>query len=479
MIALLLAGLPLGLAVLEFCWLYPWLLLATGAFYGPVSPPLLSAAAAFLMLAGGFLTVRGALSRPWQLSSIRIAVVGAGLVVGLGVVKATHYPAVPAYDPRWIGALLRAAHDALPVVLPPAMGALLATLLWWRGIVLGEREFTHFEVERGFRRGVAWTVVFIIFFVIYGDARGFSATGSAPGYLLGFFSIGLFLLAVTRLLAIWQESQADQGQALAANRHWLLLLVGVVGVILSGAAFISGVLNVSFRPVMLQWLRPLAPVVEVIFLALFAVALVIAKAIIFVLSRVPWRPGALEPPETLRQPLSVLLRDLPPRVVSSARWGVVLLVVAVLIVLIAVAVVRARRKARKADEDERESVWDAKSVLAGLGSAWRSLWGRATPARGPEMPEVSSIRAIYRELLRIGRALGIPRRPAETPYEYRPRLSGALPQTTGEIAQLTDAYVRVRYSPHHPSGVEIEEAQAALERVERSLARTGPSEGEP
>jgi hypothetical protein len=359
------------------------------------------------------------------------------------------------------------------------MGALLATLLWWRGIVLGEREFTHFEVERGFRRGVAWTVVFIIFFVIYGGARGFSATGSAPGYLLGFFSIGLFLLAVTRLLAIWQESQADQGQALAANRHWLLLLVGVVGVILSGATFISGVLNVSFRPVVLQWLRPLAPVVEVIFLALFAVALVIAKAIIFVLSRVPWRPGALEPPETLRQPLSVLLRDLPPRVVSSARWGVVLVVMALLIVLIAVAVVRARRKARKADEDERESVWDVTAVLTGLGSVWRSLWGRVTPARGPEMPGASSIRAIYRELLRIGRALGIPRRPAETPYEYRPRLSGALPQTTGEIAQLTDAYVRVRYSPHHPSGVEIEEAQAALERVERSLARTGAPEGEP
>src|SRR4030067_516696 len=45
MFAVLLAGLPLGLAVLEFCWLYPCLLLATGAFSGPVSPPLSAAAA--------------------------------------------------------------------------------------------------------------------------------------------------------------------------------------------------------------------------------------------------------------------------------------------------------------------------------------------------------------------------------------------------------------------------------------------------
>lgn len=463
--------LPLGLAVLEFCWLYPWLLLMGGAFYGAV-PPLLGPAAAFIMLAGGFVTVRFALSRPWELGTVRAVVVGAGMLAGLAVVKTAYYPAAAPYDPRWIGGLLIAAHDALPVVLPPVMAALLAALLWWRGLVLGEREFTHFEVERGFRRGVAWTVVFIIFFALYGRARGFAAASPAPGFLLGFFSVGLFLLAVTRLLAIWQETQADPAQALSANRHWLLLLVAVVGAILSGAAFVSGLLNVSFRPVVLQWLRPLAPIVEYIFLALFAVALVIARLIIAALSRLPFRPAGIEPPETLRQPLSVLLRELPPRVVNSARWGIVLFVVALLIVLIAVAVVRARRRSRRADEDERESVWDPRSALTGLGRAWRSLWQRAAPPV-PEEPTVSTIRMLYRELLRIGQTLGVPRRPSETPYEYRPRLSGRLSGAGAPIASLTEAYVRVRYTPHAPSEAEVDGARADLEQVRQALGPPG------
>jgi len=473
---LLRATLPLGLVLIEYCWLYPWILLATGGFYGAVPVPLLPPWSAFLLLAGGFVTVRLALSRPWALSTARAVVVGTGLALGLGVVKMTYYPGVAAYDPRWITALLRAAHDALPVVLPEVMAALLATLLWWRGIVLGEREFSHFEVERAFRRGVGWTVFFVILFVIYGDARGFAAAASAPGYLLGFFSSALMLLAVTRLLAIWQENQADQAQALAANRHWLLLLVGVVGVILSGAAFLSGLLNVQFRPVVLQWLRPLAPVVEVIFLALFAVALVIAKAIIFALSHLPWRPVRFDPRGTLQQPFSALIRDLPPRVVSGARWGVVLLVIAVLTVLVAIAIVRARRKPRKGDEDERESVWDARSLLAGMGQAWRSLWERRPAAPGEvDHPAVTAIRAIYRELLRIGRRLGAPRGAAETPYEYRPRLNGVLPASAGEVAALTEAYVRVRYSAHHPTEEEVVEAQAALERIQWNSQGSGES----
>lgn len=467
-------ALPLSTIVIEFCWLYPWILLLTGAFYGPVAAPLLPPIAAFALLALGYTVVRGVLAQPWPLIRARVAVVAAGIVAGLSVVKLAYYPGEGAFDLRWIVALMRSAHDALPVVLPPAMGALTATLLWWRGVVLGEREFTHFEVDRAFRRGVAWTIAFVIFFVLYGDSRGFAAAQSAPTYLLGFFSLSLVMLAVTRLLTIWQESQADETQALAANRHWLLLLVAVVGLILSGAAFISGLLNVQFRPVVLQVLRPLEPVVEVIFLAVFAVALVIAKAIVFVISRLPWRMRGIEPPERLEQPLSSLLRDLPPTVVSSARWGIVLLVVALLIILVAIAVVRARRKARKAGDDERESVWDPQSLLAGMGNAWRSLWARlqSSPSEA-DLFETSAIRAIYRELLRLGTRRGVSRRTYETPLEYKPRLTAALPDGASDIATLTDAYTRVRYSPHRPTSDEVTDAKSALDRV-RDLA--GPHE---
>jgi len=468
--ALLRTLLPAGLVAIEFCWLYPWLLLFTGAFYGPGIPPLLSGGAAFAVLAVGFATVRGVLARPWPLSTARAVVVGAGLAVGLGAVKKAHYPRPPAWDLRWIIALTQAAHDALPVVVPAVMASLLAALLWWRGVILGERDFTHFEIERAFRRGVAWTIVFVLFFAIYGDSRGFASAASAPSYLLGFFSLGLIMLAVTRLLAIWQESQADDAQALAANRHWLLLLVAVVGLILTGASLVSGAVSLQFRPGILRILAPLAPVVEFLFLIALSVALVIARAIIYILSQFPRRFSPGEPPPGAARPLEELLRELPPGVVATARWGMVALAVGLLIVFIAIAVVRGRRRAKKPGDDERESVWSTPLLLAGLGQAWRNLWARLRSTQSePEAESVGAIRAIYREVLRLGTALGVGRKPSETPYEYRPRLSTRLPGGAGEVSSLTEAYVRVRYTPDPPSAADVDAAREALGRLKTSV----------
>lgn len=467
---LLRAILPLTVVTIEFCWLYPWILFLTGAFYGAIPTPLLPPGATFGLLALGYLMVRWTVDRAWSLSCVRMVVAGVGLAAGLAAVKMTFYSAYAVWDLRWIGVLLRAAHDALPNVVPAVTGALAAALLWWRGVVLGEREFSYFEVDRAFRRGVGWTVLFTIFFVIYGGSRGFAATAASPAYLLVFFSLSLIMLALTRALAIWQENQADDAQALAANRHWLLLLIGVVGLIISGAVVLSGAVSIQFRPVVLRWLRLLEPVVEAIFLALFAVAIVIAKAIILVLSHLPRRIGRVEPPPGLQQPLSALLRQLPPHVVGGARWGMVVFVVVLLMVLVALAVIRARRRPRRVDEDERESVWSTQSLLAGIGQAWRNLWARRRGERPvQEVPSVASIRAIYRELLRIGRDIGAPRSRSETPYEYRPRLSDRLPQVAADVSALTEAYVRVRYSPAEPSEEDIERAQTTLKRIRDSL----------
>lgn len=466
------ASLPLAAVVIEFCWLYPWVLLLTGASYGPTPTPLLHAWLAFALLALGHLTVRTALAQPWPLRTARVVVVTTGFVAGLAAVKLTYYPGYPVFDLRWLLVLLRAAHDALPVVVPAVIGALTASALWWRGVVLGEREFSHFEIDRTFRRGVAGSVGFVLLFALYGDTRGFSLAQPAPAYLLAFFSLSLVTLAVSRLIGIWQESQADDDQALAMNRHWLLLLLGVVGLIFLAATVISGTIDMDLRLPLLRLLRPLAPVVEFVFYVVFSIAVVVARVILYALSRVPFRPGAIRTPSVAPPSLSDFFKDLPQHVISGARWGMVFLVVVLLLVSVAIAVVRARRQAHKKDEDERESVWSTEAVLAGLGAAWRSLRSRRRPPpRAQELPAVSAIRAIYRKLLRLGVALGVPRLIHQTPYEYRARLSARFPDSEGDLAVLTDAYVRVRYAPHTPMQEEIDEAQAALERVRSNAQR--------
>lgn len=462
--------LPLTTVAIEFSWVYPWVLLLSATFYGASAAPLLPPAAAFLLLTLAYLMVRAVAARPWSLRNARALVVAAGVLTGMTAVRFAHYPGRGPLDVRWIGTLLVAAHDALPAITPQVLAALLAAVLWWRGVVLGEREFSYYEVDRAFRRGIGWSVAFVILLAIYGDTRGFALAAAAPAYLLAFFSLSLTTLSITRLLMLWEETHADPAQALAANRHWLLLLLGVIGLILSSAAALATAVHVEFRPVLLRLLHPLVPVAEALFYVLFAVATVVARALIFVFTRLPFR-GMISPaPETTPPSLLDLWKDLPPEVVSDARWGMVALVIAGLVILVALSVVRARRRTRRKDEDERESVWSSQAVLSGMGEAWRMLLSRLRHAkRGPEVATVGVIRTLYREMLRIGAAAGVPRARHQTPHEYRPLLAGRLPAVAADIETLTGAYVRARYSPRLPELSEIAGAQGALERIKTSV----------
>lgn len=401
--------------------------------------------------------------------------VAAGVAAGLTSVKMTYYPQVPLWDLRWIMLLLRAAHDALPVITPPVVGALFATLLWWRGIVLGEREFSHFEMDRQYRRGVAWSIFFVLLYAVYGDSRGFAVAQMAPTYLLAFFSLGLTTLAVARLIGIWQETQGDEDQALAMNRSWLVLLLGVVGLILTLAMAISGIVSVEFRPVLLRIFRPLGPVLELIFYLIFAIAIVIARVVLLVFSRLPFRGGRGDRPDVTAPSFADLFKDLPPQVVSGARWGMVLAVVALLVLLVAVAVVRARRREKKREKDERESVWSGEALLGGLGAIWSKWLNRFRRSqRVREEPAVGAIRALYRELLHVGAFLGVRRLDHETPYEYRPRLTEHLSGQAGGVDALTGLYVQVRYAGHQATEEDVRSGQEHLGRVKEAAGLGKP-----
>ncbi len=471
---LLRACLPLAAIVMEFCWAYPWVLLLTGVFYGRAPTPLLPAGSALALLLLGHLSVEVAARIPQPLRRGRAGVVAVGLVAGALAVKHTYYPEFAVWQLGWVWALAQAAHDALPTVAPPVMGALTATALWWRGVVLGQREFTHAEIEFAFRRGVGWSVAFVLLFALYGESIGFSLTGPAISYLLGFLSLGLIVLAVARLVGIWEESHADEEQALAINRHWLLLLVILVGTMLLVGTLLSSLVSVDVWAHVYALLRPLAPVVEVLFLIIFAVAAVIARAILYVLERVRMVRPPMRPP-VAPDPFGDFLRrlqqiDLPAQVTTTARWGMVIAVVVILSLLVALAVIRARQRARRVDEDEHESVWSMRVALGSLGAAWRSLWKRHALRSGEqEAAGVSAIRELYRQLLRLGAEVGLPRFRYQTPYEYLPRLRARVPERDGELGTMTEAYVRVRYTPHLPDREEIAEVRAAFETIQRDL----------
>lgn len=463
---------PFLLPAAEFAWLYPWVLLVSGSV-NLDGDPALTAGAAAAVLAGGYLLAL--VPAPPGRSGLwaRLGVLAAALLLGLAAVWSTHYRAVPLWRSEWLGLLLRAAHDTLPLIPPPVLGAVIAPLLLWRGMALGSREFSHFVAESAFRRGLAWSVLFAIVFAIYQDARGFALVRPAAAVsLLAFVFLSLVMLSLARLLGLWTEAQ-QEGMRGAPNRPWLALAVGVPTLIVLAAGMLGGLAGVDVWPYIAPIFRALAPLVEAVFIVLFFFAGLLARLILFAISRIPRREPVVRPEDPLG-PFDEMLRRVrdftpSPEVVSDARWGMVALAILVFSLIILVAVARRRRRLRVADEDDRESVWDRGSLWKGM----RRFFLRRRPARAvedlPDTPEGMTIRMLYRGLLGAARAAGMPRRPDQTPREFQVRLRAGAALEERPLGRLTQAYEAVRYGAHLPSAEEIREAGAHARQMEERL----------
>lgn len=137
-----------------------------------------------------------------------------------------------------------------------------------------------------------------------------------------------------------------------------------------------------------------------------------------------------------------------------------------------------------------------------LRAWWRALWGGIREQAGqvaaqvrrrlrPHAPSASpathrardrSRRARiwqqYLDTLAAAREAGWPRRPPQTPEEYRATLNPALPEAADALEQLTQDFIAARYSAAPVTPEQVQEAQAAAARVQAALrAANSPAEG--
>ncbi len=463
--------LPAMRGMMEFCWLYPWIVVIGGGLYGE-RQPLLTSGWTLAMLLGAQLMLRPVVERAATLRLARLTLVGVGLVIGLVAIHEQYYREIPIWNPVWIGALLRGLHDAIPAVPKPVAAGFVVACLWWRGLALGGREVGAFEVDQAYKTGVGMVVAYLAAAAIYPDAQGFVAAGAdLPVLIVAFFFIGLTALALSRLATIWDRGRQEE-RAQVPGSAWLLLVIGVVGLILFGASAMAGLAAADVSSYLVLPLRPLLPLLEVVFLVLFFIAGIIVRLLIAVLSRIPRRDvPETQPPPTVFDDLLRRLREIEmnPQVVEGARWGMVAALLALLLLGMALAVVFVRRRERKKDDDEHESVWSTRAWLSGLGDLLPRFGAGAGAGEERPGPEVRAIRRVYLELLRLGGRLGAPRKDWATPREHEPRLQDVLANAVPEVQALRLAYERVRYGTWRPEAAEIRDAEATLERVKSTV----------
>src|SRR5262249_37852430 len=122
---------------------------------------------------------------------------------------------------------------------PEALALFTGVLLWWRAIYLGRDEDLHASAQREFGGG---TLALAVLFV----ANKFSprlAAEQAFWPIILFFALGLGSLALAGFEQDRQIQAGPNGMGLGLNRHWLGLVVGVIGVILVGAIAVAALVS--------------------------------------------------------------------------------------------------------------------------------------------------------------------------------------------------------------------------------------------
>jgi hypothetical protein len=104
--------------------------------------------------------------------------------------------------------------------------------------------------------------------------------------------------------------------------------------------------------------------------------------------------------------------------------------------------------------------WEGTAARPGGVTGWLHL--RRLDARG-------LIQYFYVSLLQRAARLGWARRPGETPLEFSRELATRLPQQEQALTDLTEAFLRARYSPRPVADADAQRARRPWEEIRGAL----------
>lgn len=299
--------------------------------------------------------------------------------------------------------------------------------------------------------------------------------GSAPPVLL------FFLLAPPALfLARWASSLSRGANPLRSPNPSHLVLAAA-SIVVPGTTLVL-LFSPSVAGAIVKWLRNISTTVNDWVMAQHKAASTLPGGFKFDFSCVGPSTGEETPPSTQPPPI-------PPgngsTISNMVDWIIIVVISLVIIALIAFILRRrtARRKAQHLEPVPFEIRLVSSNLLHSfialfLGMLnrlrlWLTLvlsrWGkRSKPSEEP----FTSIRALYRNLLRWAAKRGVARLPSQTPLEYLVVLEQGFPQQQGDLRQITDAYLVARYSQKTLSEDCSDAARQAWQRIATHRART-------
>jgi large-conductance mechanosensitive channel len=425
-----------------------------------------------------FWVARELLSKSWDLAALRMASLGAWLVMFI----------------VWFG-LVTDAGFAAPLELIDRLFAfetgafgllILGAVAWWRALTLASTEDLFepdFVRSAVMRTVVAQVAVLIVSAMFWTDEASPIQALAAFMIPLGFAACLVAATAIqVRTARLNIRAAADQR---LPGRGWLMAGGGIAGAILLFAALIAMTAGreawqIVIWPIV-QILRGLNWVLDWIILGVALIGYILLLPLFWVVQRlvqdaeqedfVQETGDVLEPAEDPPGQMDFI----PEPVLQVLQW----VVVAVIIALVVWFAVRQLRRMQKKERDEgetelRESMFSRDALMSDLsdmlGGLRRGLWSRRT--RFNLRQEPASVREAYQHVMVHASRQGVPRQPQESPRKYAQRLSESSPDVRDPVDDLTERYIRARYGDL-TSDEDIRIAREDWDAIRHRLRRQG------
>jgi len=316
---------------------------------------------------------------------------------------------------------------------------------------------------------------------------------SAPGLVLNvlvYFLLGLVILGQVRFATLrkrWETGKTQVAEELP--RRWVRYSLCLIGL----AAFLAFLLPTGYTLGLLEVIGySLAILLAVLSLVATLLFWLFLLPFAWLISLLGGEPAPAPPIEPLSPPLPGDSGSIPGpdwfQIVRSLVFWVIALGILLYVVrsylrdhpellesLATLGLVRALRR-----------LWLAlQGWLGGWGEilkermprGWPLLLRRQDrPSREPfgffrlgALSPRAQVIYYYLSVLRRAAEQGLPRRPAETPNEYRSTLEPKLPEAQGEFDELTYAFVEARYSQHAIEPEDAKHVRSSWQRVKEAL----------
>jgi hypothetical protein len=376
------------------------------------------------------------------------------LVVLLFIVRVELYPGVGLFDLAWI------PHYFTSILQFSAefLAALGVIYMYVRGLGFGPRPQTLWFIGFQFRLGI------VAFFIIF-ELSALMARFDPGIWMFIYFFVSLFAIALARM----EESVAP----IPLGPRWAATLFAAVVLVLFLALGVIQVFTLDVVAVGVQLLAiPASLIVGAIFFILVIPFSFIADRLVEALR--PFMSGLGQ--------LGQMLQNLTPRgmqdaIRQTAESGLVgqlaplLKGLSVIAVVVGIGYLLARALNLRMLEIEEETY--AREAIGADEASAQVKGGRrakkSAPRKGRGHISAETIRRVYAALVARAGEAGLPRRAAETPYEFLPRLVSAFPAEAERIRAITEAYIAVHYGEAIADSAQVRDVRQAWDQVQKGI----------